>query len=28
LIADNRRSPAEDDETGELDIIQEPPPKA
>jgi Putative prokaryotic signal transducing protein len=27
LISDNRRSPAEDDETGELNIIEEPPPK-
>jgi hypothetical protein len=28
LIAESRRSPAEDDVTAEIDIIREPPPKA
>ncbi len=28
LIADYRQSPAEDDETAEIAIIEEPPPKA
>jgi Putative prokaryotic signal transducing protein len=28
LIADYRRSPTDDDETAEIDIIGEPPPKA
>jgi hypothetical protein len=28
LIAEQRRSPAEDDETAEIAIIEEPPPKA
>jgi hypothetical protein len=28
LIADYRRAPADDDETAEIDIIGEPPPKA
>jgi hypothetical protein len=28
LISDSRRSPAEDDVTAEIDIIEEPPPKA
>jgi len=28
LIADYRRVPADDDETAEIDIIGEPPPKA
>jgi hypothetical protein len=27
LIADYRRSPEDDDETAEIDIIEEPPPK-
>ena len=28
LIADYRQSPADDDETAEIEIIEEPPPKA
>jgi len=28
LIADYRQSPADDDETAEISIIEEPPPKA
>ncbi len=28
LIADYRRSPGDDDETAEIEIIEEPPPKA
>jgi len=28
LIDDYRRSPADDDETAEIEIIEEPPPKA
>ena len=28
LIADYRQSPSDDDETAEIEIIEEPPPKA
>ena len=28
LIEENRRTPAEDDETAEIEIIEDPPPKA